>query len=178
MYNGKEPCFEKLENVIVSLGVAVDKSGSIGWHFGYGESRERFDVMNTIANSACGKIMFVSSLALKDAAKIRNSSTEGKKLFGILHFVQSGVLPLYTASAENKNSSGINFLLKEKPECTAALGRYECGADAIDIENGTYYVADNGDSESVYDKLAVSTELAAAGLKVENVSVLDKIDIH
>ncbi len=158
-----EPCFNRFDTVIVSLGAAADKSGNIGWNFGYSSENNPFV---NISNVATDKIMLVLSLSSKELERLKVSGIDATKLSEIVTMLPHGLLPIKAKSYERA--------LKPESDFALTVGYGNVGTDFVNNDVSFGYSIDADSFEDLADTLSLCALLNKNGISAKSVSLLDK----
>lgn len=170
-----EPCFEKYENVIVSLGAAADKNGNIGWNFGLGAVSKSAYVLMNMANSAVSDIVIVTSLTLKDIAKLSKTGSDAEKLYYTVLFASQGVLPVNASKFTEEDDILASKLLCDYPDVLRSAGRFESSCEAVSVYENKVYLLDFDGQTNIFDRLSVKKMFSDTQMECSDVSLVDNV---
>ena len=157
------PCYDSFDTAIVSLGAAEDKSGNIGWSFGY--SSETEPLVN-ISNAAVDKIMLISSLSSKELEKLKSSSKDAAKLEQVISMLPHGALPLKAKNCSRMTAPENDYVW--------SFGYGNIGTDFVNSNVSSSYSIDPDSFEDFTDVLSLCSVLNRNGISSKSVSLLDE----
>lgn len=173
--DASDACYEKFENAIISLGAATDKNGNIGWSFGCGSETDCVDSLLNIANSAYSDTLIVTSLSLKDLAKLSKTGTEAQKLYSTILLASQGVIPAATDCFADEDDIFISELLRKHPDSSKSKGRFESASNAVSVSENKIYMLDFDGQTNIFDRLSVRKMFSDTDTQICDVSFIDRV---
>ena len=168
------PCYETFENAVITFGAAADKEGALCRACGFGTPAEFRRAMFGILCAVRGNAVFVASLSAKELAALAGRSSEAGELYFAIQFLSSGTVPLTMSDFEDDEPL-FRRLLVRNAGASPAVGRFACGADALDPERGRVFLYDCTDSENLFERLAVCELIRASGMECRCVSPAEDV---
>jgi hypothetical protein len=156
---------EKFERIILSVGAAPGANGSTGRN--YFSSDNAKELVNKVFARSVKEAAVVTSMTLKDFAKMRRTSTHAKELYFMMYALHTGTKP-YSADENSFGKSNISHkILENNPTLSRAGGKYGNKADFVDVRTNTFYMYDCTFGKDIPERISDAEELERAGYNVK-----------
>ncbi|MBR4979704.1 MAG: hypothetical protein IKX77_04060, partial [Clostridia bacterium] len=156
---------EKFTRVIVSVGAAPGVNGTCGWNF-FGSDNVN-SLINRVFSEDVKEAAVISSLTLKDFAKLRRTGKHAEELYFLMYALHSGTKNLSASDNSFSKSNVTHKILEENASLSRGGGKYGDKADFVDAQSGTFYMYDCAFGKDILERISAEEELKNAGYNTE-----------